>query len=224
MRWLYALLILLSLIVGSCSTIQMRSPALPKIITASDCEPPCWYSITPGVTTKEEVITLLNANPIVKSDSIQVWENQIGAHTDPNSGSTGVLIHFDDNEVVKVISISNRVKQFTLENVVSYYGEPDYAIAVQGPSFRYGFRVHLIYRDRGIAFGSARRPFDSAERQAEINENYQVGGVYFFTPLLLNEVFTDFTISNYSKELFRSGLREWQGFGEIEPVFELDYR
>jgi hypothetical protein len=210
-------------IISGYSTMQMRSPALPEILTSSDCEPPCWYSIAPGVTTKEEVISLLPQLSFVEMKSIYMGSVSIGAKLNRSIDASEISIHFDEEEVVKSIMVNPR-NRFFLRDITSFYGEPDYAIAVQGPSFRYGFRVHLIYFEKGITVGSARRPFDSTARQAEIKENYQGNVVHFFNPLLLNEVFTDFTISNYSKELFRSGLREWQGFGEIEPVFELDYR
>jgi hypothetical protein len=211
-------------VITSCSIIGDGSARLPEVLSTNPCEPPCWYGIIPGETTHEEVLSLLPDLPFIKPETIQDWYDETGVHIKSYTGASGVRFHYDEEQIVKVISINTRIRKFTLGDVISAIGSPEKVLAIQGMDSRPGLIYYLISPERGIAFGGVIRPFDSRKEQAMIKQEYQVIGLHFFNPELLALVFTDFSISSISEEVFRSGLQDWQGFGEIDPVEEFPNR
>jgi hypothetical protein len=224
MRPILLMALIFCSVITSCSIIGDGSARLPEVLSTNPCEPPCWYGIIPGETTHEEVLSLLPDLPFIKPETIQDWYDETGVHIKSYTGASGVRFHYDEGKFVKVIIINPSARIFSFGDVISAIGEPDKVLAVQGPDSREGVRYKLIYAKSGIVFGGVLRPFDARKEQALIKENHQVTSIYFFNPDLIEQVFTDFSISGLSEEVFRSGLQDWQGFGEIDPVEEFPNR
>lgn len=43
-----------------------------SLLTGEPCEPPCWYGITPGLTTDEEMVAILEGLPFFEADTLQL--------------------------------------------------------------------------------------------------------------------------------------------------------
>jgi hypothetical protein len=75
MRRLLTLSIIMCLtLIGVLFAVRVASANMPMTIgkvLVESCAPPCWNDITPGVTTVDEAVPLLHANPIL--DRISEW-------------------------------------------------------------------------------------------------------------------------------------------------------
>jgi hypothetical protein len=224
MKRILLLIVILSAGTTSCSIIGNRSVRLPEVLAKNTCEPPCWFGITPGETTHEEALSLLSSLPFIQPETIQDWHSSTGAHIKSNAGASGVSVYYDAEQVVKVLSIGLRAGKLSFGSVIRVYGEPDKILAVQGSDSRHGMRYKIIYTENGLVFGGVLRPFDARKEQATIEESHRVLSIYFFNPGLIDQVFTDNSISALLPEVFHAGLQDWQGFGEIDPVEEFPSR
>ncbi len=150
------LLVLLSILVG-CSWIEDRSEpefADRSFISGEPCEPPCWYGLIPGKSTKPEVISVLKELAFVDQKSITEYqasdEREIVYFScqKPNIDDCGGLIF--QQEILESIYLSPHYR-LNFESVVQKLGDPlfvDYG--GYHPEIG-GCIVNLEWPDRGIA-------------------------------------------------------------------------
>jgi hypothetical protein len=202
---------LLGLFVTACTP-----RGIPDALATSACEPPCWQGIIPGETTHTQVITMLPTLPFVKADTIH-WQKQTAAQFDRNSGASGVYIHNNNEQKVKVIIINIRSK-FTFADAIEFYGEPEKVLAIEQRRNTVYLSYFLIYPEIGLAILSNTGPIRPEKAQSAIRPDDVVDFVNFFDPIYFEQVFSDFSIARIDPDLFKAGLQDWQGFGEVEPI------
>jgi hypothetical protein len=202
---------LLGLFVTACTP-----RGVPDALATSACKPPCWQGIIPGETSGSEVLAMLPTLPFVKANTIQDWHKQAAAQLDRNSGASGVYIH-NYEQKVKVIIINIRSK-FTFAEAIEYYGEPEKVLAIEQRRNTVYLSYFLIYPEIGLAVLSNTGPIRPEKAQSAIRPDDVVDFVNFFNPIYFEQVFSDFSIARIDPDLFKSGLQDWQGFGEVEPI------
>jgi hypothetical protein len=190
---------------------------VPDALATSACEPPCWQGIIPGETSSSEVLAMLPTFSFVKVDTIQDWHGSSAAKLDRGSGASGLSFLFDDDLKVKVIHVSTHSK-FTFADVIEFYGVPDKVLALEQRRNTVYLAYYLIYPEIGLAVLSSAGPIRPEKALSATSPDDVVRAVYFFNPIYFEQVFSDFSIDNLNVDLFKSGLQDWQGFGEVEPI------
>jgi hypothetical protein len=127
-----------------------------------------------------------------------------------------VYIH-NYEQKVKVIIINIRSK-FTFADAIEFYGEPEKVLAIERRLANIYLSYFLIYPDIGLAVLSNTGPTRPEKAMPAIKPDDTVIAVYFFNPIYFEQVFSDFSIAGIDPDLFKSGLQDWQGFGEVEPI------
>jgi hypothetical protein len=107
------------------------------------CKPPCWQNITPGVTTKDEAVSILKKMP----DITITYNVPSGVDWDLVSNKTGGWLGAQNGIVTSVV-LGSAYDNLTLETVVASYGYPNFVAPVD---CRDGMcSTILVYPDLGI--------------------------------------------------------------------------
>lgn len=199
----------------------------------SSCPAPCWHGVTPGITTKSELIQLIPNLPYYREEKSN-WrdENNNYSLNVPKSPSgnfsmdiddrwTSVSIYYED-DVVTDIGFYSGIDIFQghinlgleLNDIINLFGEPNFIFVSNGCGGDTICRnLNLIYSEKSILV---------AVESSDFPENYRVistlpvVGMVYFRPL------TDFkdsltllpNISSAQCDLIPY-LHDWQGFKTI---------
>jgi hypothetical protein len=152
MRHIYRYLpFLIFVILVACRPAPAPTPTFAEILH-SPCSAPCWYGVTPGKTSKNDLIELITKFPFYQENHV-IWINDKG-ETSQNPPDTtassfvmivgnswaGITIDFIDN-IVSDVSIGSIVNSshkyndlgFTLDDVISSYGkQPNILLSTSG--------------------------------------------------------------------------------------------
>jgi hypothetical protein len=157
---LMSILCVLFLLVAPSGCSQPRKGSYPcqdKIVfehvLQSDCAPPCWRDITPGLTDRNQVFALLDheSETIGASISAVAW----GQRCAQDLASPQVEIQIDPtSEIVDSIMLAETERDCTFGDVVGEYGLPNNVMMnMVGPESSEGC-VYLVYPEKGVAFVS----------------------------------------------------------------------
>jgi hypothetical protein len=151
---------------------------VPEALATSTCEPPCWQGIVPGETTHTQVITMLPTLPFVKVDTIQYTQKLAAAHLNAYAGVSGLRVHFDEDQSVKVITLHIRSK-FTFAEVIEYYGVPEKVLALEQRRATVYLSYFLIYPENGLVVLSNTGPIRPEKARSAIRPDDVVDFVRF---------------------------------------------
>lgn len=174
------------------------------------CAPPCWEGITPGKTSGEEALQLLNKMAFVrdvKFDRLIGQSDRGQIQWDLKNGFPGGMIVFDttqSGEPVTGIQITYS-ETFKLSEIIDRFGEPTYVIAAAYraplPEKRIEHRLYLVFLEHGFAVEALAAP-------ELVSGEIQVTGPFYFVPSL------------QGFEEFNSGLTQflvpWEGFQSFQ--------
>jgi len=123
------------------------------------CRAPCWENITPGKTTLQEAIKLLEANPAVRPGSIAVIPKPEGTNV-PERGSLSwkwiddniqlSIIRFNYENTQIVLEIGLNAFEFKLGDIIQAYGEPTHVIADKQMGIP---NLGIVWFSQGIGVG-----------------------------------------------------------------------
>jgi hypothetical protein len=134
--------------------------ALARWLTGVPCRPPCWEGITPGQTTADEAVKLLQHNPsiataeqvilpAVKDYGKVIWtwrEGDTGGSASFHPGQAPLTIYETD------VGFSQPLQ---LREVIQAYGDPSHVIATAGYNPDHGSgrsrNAVIVYRTQGFA-------------------------------------------------------------------------
>jgi hypothetical protein len=187
------------LLINGCGKPETKS----DLAGSTECNPPCWNGITPGQTTKDVAISIMRAEEIGKEDNLSIDDNGI---TWFNSESRTVYrLEFQDNYVQL---IRFQLEGVSINQIIEMFGNPDYFLTNVGRGGGYG--ISLYFPHEGMAF------LGNLGTHLRISENAQVNYAYFIKPTDIEGELEIIHGKSWVSTLL-SELREWQGFGEIEP-------
>jgi hypothetical protein len=177
----------------------LRNPALLQdtaVLTGEPCAVPCWRGITPGETSWDEAVAILQADATLAN--VQVQED---ANSDAKSASWAQI---DGDECCQMFSVDGQTvsvlflrlaPEITLGDLVEVQGEP--AFAVGSPFTDDQAIVNLIYPDqRMVVYGFV--PGETGSLSAES----EVIGILLMSPQDLDLL------------LGTSNLFEWRGYAD----------
>lgn len=191
-------------------------------LTGIPCAPPCWEGITPGETSVQEAIELLNTNPYVSD--VAYWsrpDDDVGViewrWNDLNDG--GVFEYpqtiEQDNSTVRVSWIDIYfARSVSLKKIREAYGEPSYIVpkkvdiflphGEQG-GYSHFYELTFVYLEHGF-FVEILRAFDEPPR---LTPNMGLSGRVLFFPAGLEGLET---VPTSKRGWQTSQMIPWQGF------------
>lgn len=171
-----------------------------SLVDADACEAPCWRDITPGETTFDEALELLEAMPDVGEIVVQ----ESGQARFATFGETPCCqIVSEEGEVVTIMQI-NTAPLMQIGDVLERYGEPVYVDGAPFTSRQIIF--NLYFPDYSfVAFA-----FAESEDEVPTDESVVIGVVYLEPP-----VFEDI--------LQASSLYAWDGYLSLNDYRSQDF-
>jgi hypothetical protein len=212
------ILIFLSLLLA-LSLVACGSNYHHNIFDNPNCKYPCWENITPGITTKADVVAILTDLEIIKQPFID-GKRPGGGFDDyiyfdfagEMSGGRG-WIDFREDKVI-LISLEGRW-DLTIQEAISSFGIPQSVLAERAGEFE---AISFFYPQDGIVFG---RRF--SQGPSEVRPKDHIYEVNFFDPTqyeqLLEAGFFNYSAISAS-EVFQR-MRNWEGYGTIDEYLSI---
>lgn len=186
-----------------------------EMILSDVCAPPCWYGITPGLTSSQESITALGSIPLVDSASIETqvarqyhFEDQIFWEF-LNEGNGGISLKNDTVMETRLEDVS-----IPLEKLVDVFGDPQQMVFY--PRWGDDWYVNILYPQQGIWLWYHKH--QNSPGNLNIQARDAVKRITFVDPGVLFELLaSDGRLYLEEKSLTISEvLVPWQGYGTIE--------
>ena len=123
------------LLISSCSigkNISSESPGekndLPELaieyedlLSSGDCSAPCFWNITPGITSKDDAIEILSQKGDL--EKCEKW-NKVPNGANEGIGCNNLGITFNENGIVSSIVFDN-FPSLNVSDLINKYGNPD---------------------------------------------------------------------------------------------------
>ncbi len=179
------------------------------------CSAPCWEGITPGKTSAQDALNLLNHNPLVatakinepyseKSDITSVGWDWVAGDKSPTDyivagGSLDFHSTFTSQIIYQITPYYNTY--YKLSDIIKKYGEPsnirvDYRVLEHGPIYN----IQVLFISDGISVSN------SWDKKPTINGDLTFNMLSFFEPNIqgFRNILQDATQENQ--------LTRWKGF------------
>jgi hypothetical protein len=224
---LFCLLILLG--GNSCNPTPPLNANQSTIINDDSCSPPCWKRITPGKTTWEEAVLIIQAISWIDETSTKNFsptrhEEEINWSAKSGSGDSRGRVYFS-NDVVSVIEIhpenANEPDSSILKfsDMLAKLGDPEFVQVSWWRGEKAIMGVQIVYPQKGYAFlNYYYTPLELPSKTISIRPTDSVLGVWYFDTEFYPLIFTSGPIDRMNITLFKKGLQPWKGYGEYEWV------
>ena len=176
-------LLLFLILTGLCLFgCNLTSPA--SFLTDLVCSPPCWFNITPGVTTQDEALEILRNLPFIDKDSVSTkgfywnsFDDTIFFH--PTSRNWDGEAYVMDHKIVLIVFAGKLNVRF--EEAIEVLGEPKYVINIRShitPSYS----IESFDPEKGVAYS-----FNTADlsrrKKDEVSPDTPIRMISFFDPM-----------------------------------------
>jgi hypothetical protein len=210
MKKLLLSVIFASLAVAACQPPPvLRDPQMlndNSLVTGEPCSAPCWQGITPGETSWNEALTIVEDNPAFVDASVQEPADSAARAVEFNAagGKRCCGVYSDDGHTVtSVFTLLSPIMK--LGAVVEKYGEPTY-FTVEGISDDQA-SVAAVWPEVPMIL----YVFAAGLELGSVSETSEVFGAVYLTK------------ANMELALKGSALYGWQGYGTLEALTSEDY-
>jgi hypothetical protein len=182
--------VLVTLLLSSC-----RNSFFKSMIIDSSCSFPCWYEITPGLTSYDKSIIILKSIPFIEKNSFQnkiyedfsktiSWSSRGFAFT-----ANGGYIYYHDDIVSSIELDPGANNSITLENALRYFGVPDNVIVILSNSERRYIFTIIIYLD-GVALVTENKIVNLDEKSPgyTLQKSTKLSSIIYFYPENMSDV------------------------------------
>lgn len=195
-----------------------------SVLADNTCMAPCWYDIYPGLTTDEQSLDLLTNNKKIEVPT-EKFE-----HSEDDGGVSQLQFYFKNDPtfigeinyhrgVVKYISLY--AENWSLENTISFFGQPDYYFS-SFQRYESTYRtVFLFFPDEGTIIIALPKDFNSQNDNSILSNNTRVDNVVFFS----KDEFSPNSISPFLGEyggklvnILKDNVHPWTGIGELQTI------
>ncbi len=190
-----------------------QDPAL--FLGKNTCVVPCWYGMTPGKSTAEEVEAILQSLPFVSPSSIEVHSAQGLADISwrfTNEASGYGVVTFDRSGLLQETRI--RTIGLSLGDALDALSAPESLWAKYETGQDYV--LTLFYPAKGVVLDTLDKPkIDAHQNTDRLTRDLRVYEVEFFSPTGLTTFLQD--IEHRPQEnidYILNRLQPWPGFGE----------
>jgi hypothetical protein len=198
----------------------------PELLTDAQCEPPCWFNIRPSLTTVDDVLMLLENLPFAGDiDTYEGFQTRTSPRyniswiPDERLVVSGVRILFL-NEMVLAIGLGVQPRQFSIENAIKLFGEPEYYKAIDTQTGYNNLRVKLYFPSEGIWMELYPYHLDKG-KPAYVGPKNTVWNLYYYDPDEAEAFFSAWFMGSDIDQIQREWV-PWTGFGEI--IYEIGQR
>ena len=176
----------------------------PLLEGNSECSPPCWVSITPGLTTKSEADDI--------AIKLEGKQNYSSGENDIYVEYAGKQIHIYSNDADKIVTeIDSDLVGTSLEQLISKFGNPEYLSIMldQGCVFI------IYYPDKGVNFLGQCKKAGLAENGWTVSPSSTVTRAFFTRPGLKITDLLILFFDETSKEMM-DAINLWKGYGTYQ--------
>jgi hypothetical protein len=191
------------------------------ILTSTECSPPCWNGIQPGVSTFTQVSNSLMQIQGVDAQSVNTTTSLSGEKIDqiiwlfqPMERDVSGTVFFE-NETVIAISIMT-INSLRVEEAFKLLGEPSLVWPETDPSAERTVELSLIYPQEGFLV-EAQIAMKKETNSVEIARNTRVYRVIYFDPTKYEELLNTRILIRRPLLTRKNTPQPWHGFGLI-PV------
>jgi len=222
------LLVLPLLLLSACQSTQQPS----AILTDSTCEPPCWNTITPGKTTKEEAIKIINTSGFIRDKIDEESQgHQFGLEFfawNFNHNGSGVI--FLQQGKVFLIEFGSKPKEsmfdrveeinVTLSQAIEKYGEPEVVFSAFNPDIPAWGWITFLYPEQGLDFYYSSH-IERTKYQNVLRPETPISSINYYLPENSTEIFDKFFIgkSEWTEEEVNASIYPWKGYGSIAEKY-----
>ena len=205
-------LALLALLVAACAPAppELRSDNLlhnPSLITGEPCAPPCWNGITPGETSFNEALTILEDDPDMTNVETQTDDSSDARGVTWQEGDDGqpcCQLVSEDGETVSSMLL-HTAPDVMVSEVIDRYGEPEY-VTGQPVSDDQALML-MLYPDVPIIVYA----FVAGEQEGELAPSSEIVATFYLMPPAMEEVLTN------------NDLYFWEGYQSFSAYIDEDY-
>jgi hypothetical protein len=207
-----ASILLMCMLITSCSA----QPS--SVLRVETCVRPCWNNITPGRSSKQEVLAMMPTIPEVDSDSIKHYESNsedyIQWNFKPRTGDHYGVINFTNN-IVSSIEIYPNKNSLQVQDAIQRLGLPEKVLALYQLTEVTWLKTYLISPTNGYVLGMV-----NPKNQDMIQPDDTVTGVFYLDPESFDSaLITNFHIGIHCQEMLK-GMKPWSGYGKVTYVKE----
>jgi hypothetical protein len=217
MKKIYPVIVIL---LTACTILNEK----PSILDDSSCQAPCWNEITVGVTTTDEMLTILKELPNVDTDSVtvtnspwQIYDSGINFFLYPspifeNRHDAYSQANIIQDKVVNLAFCGDIGISFG--DITKKIGEPKNIVI--GPSLSGGQFVIAINQDIGFQFWYDTTNIPKPSRD-EITPEIQIDCLVYFDPNLYQDMLEIgvFSMGHLDAKGTLDAMQPWTGYGEI---------
>ena len=199
-----------------CLFITACSAQPSSVVRGETCERPCWHNITPGRSSKEEVLAIMPTIPEVDSESIKNYESNsydyIQWNFKPKTGDRFGRIDFTNN-IVSLIEIYPIKNSLQIQDAIQRLGVPEKVLALYQLTEVVWSNVFLISPTNGYVL-----LIINPNTKDVVKPDDRVSGVFYLDP----ESFDSALIANrfigiHCKELLND-MKPWNGYGKVTYI------
>ena len=156
-------------------------------LNQSVCKNPCWEGIMPGITDKDDALSLLdsieNVSSVQLSPYISGGTGDVYWHWGDNPLNSGRLFYNTSDD--KVYSIWPGIGAgLILADIIQQFGDPTHAwvrevmpIDTQSGETEKNYSIGIVWLDKGFSVSGS-----NSSHPGWIDADFQVGSIIFFVP------------------------------------------
>lgn len=186
----------------------------PVFTRTNDCDLPCWQGITPGKTTLDETLNILEQLTFLKSytfvdEESESFDSRI-ILVDKQDTWIGFLYVLDGK--IALMSFSGELST-SMEEITELCSGPKKVLFYQ--HHRGGAIIEVFDFEKGVSFGTSDYYSSFNHKENYLGPNTPVNTLMFFDPDLA-AIFTKakvFVKDDFELGSFKEVLQEWRGYG-----------
>lgn len=177
----------------------------PDLVGDTDCKPPCWEGIMPGITNKETAVQILQALSSQGEGQLTIYPDHLGWNRTAERSHTIFLF----NNIVELIRL-NKIENSSMRSLIDQFGEPHGLMSVAStPSV-----IEVYYPIYGLAFNLlAEERYVDSQRMTVVSPNAKITRAFFLAPSELSLHFNIVHSNDLSFGDYEYLYWEWKGYG-----------
>ena len=223
-------LIYLLLLMGLLAACQPDARPYGNL-TDDACSAPCWHGITPGKTTSDDAIAILQNLDIVKTDSIILpghpWRGMDMIFWNFQRSGRGTIFIKDNR--VHIIEFVPKTKETLFDrneglniqfsDAIEKFGEPSSVFSLYEGEPPNSLGLWAIYPEKGISFDYYNWGEDIIFHR-ELTSETPVLGVYYYPPSAHQEFMDLFIVPDaFTEADVKKHTHPWNGYGKISEKY-----
>jgi hypothetical protein len=171
------------------------------LITKDPCAPPCFWNITPGITTLAEVYEIIEDKEI--TDACETLEDANEDFDYISCGYAFEIAFFEKSDIVANLSLGP-TQEIKMKDIIHELGPPDRVVTMMGeiPDALEFLDMWIYYDDILTEIRLETQDYVAGKGYYHVSETTIVDGIYYYEE------------EGYKNDIFYRHASQWQGYGE----------